>query len=234
VLGNRTTELSLDDQRTIGQIFRTALRLYAQLPLLFVFLAGIVVVPYEVVVVLLEHDKGGLSVGTELVLLLVELALVHPCIAAIQVQAIIDLGEGKPPQIIDVIRRGLTVLPVVAAAVIVAGIGIAIGTLFFVIPGVILALRWAVVAQVAAVERTDWLTALRRGGELTRLSYWRILGLLVVVGILNQLPADVIGSANQLVATIAGVAVAILVHSFGTLATNLLYFDLRTRQVGLP
>ena len=31
-------------------------------------------------------------------------------------------------------------------------------------------------------------------------------------------------------ATIIGIALAIMVHSFGTLLTNLLYFDLRARE----
>jgi hypothetical protein len=230
VLGDPTTDLDLGSQRTLGQILGTGLRLYLRLPLLFLFLAGIVVVPYEVVVVLLEHGKGGLSVGTELVLLLVELAVLDPCIAAVQVQAVLDLGDGQRPQIRDVIRRGLAVLPVVAAAEIIAGIGIAVGVLFFVIPGVLLAIRWAVVAQAAAVERTDWPGALRRSAQLARHNYWRILGLLLIVGILNEIPADVTGTGSHLGAAIVGIALAILVHSYGTLVTNLLYFDLRVRE----
>jgi hypothetical protein len=102
--------------------------------------------------------------------------------------------------------------------------------LFFIVPGVILALRWSVVAQVAAVERTNWPTALRRSAVLTRRNYLRILAILVIVGILNQIPADVIGTSDRVPATVIGVALAILVHSFGTLLTSLLYFDLRARE----
>ncbi len=200
------------------------------MPLLFLFLAGIVVVPYEVVVVLLEHGKGGTPIGTELVLMLVELALIDPSISAVQVQALLDLGDGEHPQVKDVIRRGLTVLPVVAAAEIIAGIGIAVGVLFFIIPGVILALRWAVVAQVAAVERTNWPNALRRSAQLARRNYWRIFAILVTVGVLNEIPADVTGTGNHLGRTMLGIALAILVHSFGTLMMSLLYFDLRARE----
>jgi hypothetical protein len=230
VIGDPTTDLDLSGPRTIGQILGTGLRLYLRLPLLFLSLAAIVVVPYEVVVVLLEHGKGGLPVGTELLLVLVELALIDPCIAAVQVQVVLDLGEGRRPQITDVIRRGLAVLPVVAAAEIIAGIGIAIGVLCFVIPGVLLALRWAVVAQAAAVERTDWPGALRRSAQLARRNYWRILGLVFIVGILNEIPADVTGPGKHLGVAIIGIVLAILVHSFGTLVTNLLYFDLRARE----
>jgi hypothetical protein len=230
VLRKPITDLDLGRQRKLGEILGTAVRLYGRAPLLFMFLAGIVVVPYEVVVVLLEHGKGGLAVSAELVLLLVELALIDPCVAAVQVQALITIGAGERPQIPDVIRRGLIVLPVVAAAEIVAGVGIAIGALVFIIPGLLLAIRWAVVAQAAAVERTNWPTALRRSGQLARRNYWRIFAILVIVGVLNEIPADITGAGDHLAATIIGIALAIMVHSFGTLLTNLLYFDLRARE----
>ena len=64
MLGEPITDLDLGRQRTVGEILGTALRLYARAPLLFLFLAGIVVVPYEVIVVLLEHGKAQSSVGT--------------------------------------------------------------------------------------------------------------------------------------------------------------------------
>lgn len=230
MLGESLTDLDLGSPRRVGEIVVTSLRLYARLPLLFMLLAAIVVVPYEVVVVLLEHGRGGLTFSREVLLMLAQIALVDPFIAALQVQALLSLGGGETPRLGDVVRRGLRVLPVVAAADIIAGIGIAIGAVFFIIPGVILALRWAVVAQAAAVERTDWPTALRRSGQLARFNYWRIFGILLIVGILNQLAADVTGSADHVGTTVGGGVLAIIVHSFGTLLISLLYFDLRARE----
>jgi hypothetical protein len=230
MLGEPITDLDLERQRRLPEILGTAIRLYGRAPLLFLFLAGIVVVPYEVAVVLLEHGKGQSSTGTAFLLGLVGLALVNPCIAAVQVQAILDLGQGERPRVADVIRRGLSVLPVVAAAEIIADIGIAIGFVCFLIPGVLLAIRWAVVAQAAAVERTDWPTALRRSGQLARRNYWRILGLLFIGGILSEVSADVVGTGSHLGSTIVGIALAVLAGSFGTLLINLLYFDLRARE----
>ena len=156
------------------------MRIYARLPLLFMFLAGIVVVPYEVVVILVSHGKT-VATTAELLLALADLALVNPCVAALEMQALIDLGEGRRPQIADVMRRGVMVLPVVAAAEIVAGLAEFVG-FSCVIPGVILAVRLAVAAQVAATERTDWPGAIRRSVWLTRGNFWRVLGLLAIQG----------------------------------------------------
>ncbi len=225
-----SSEIDLGRQRTLGQIVTAAGRLYWRHALMLFCLAGIVVIPFQIVVVALEHGHGSLKVGTEAVLLLAELALIDPCVAAVQVQVVLDLGTGRRPDLIDVLRRGFWVLPVVAAAEIVAGIGIAIGAIFFIIPGILLAVRWGVVAQAAAVEQTNWPGALRRGGQLARFNYWRIFGILVLVGVINQIPAEITGTGKHVVAVVLGVIVAILVHSFGTLLNNLLYFDLRARE----
>lgn len=228
----QTTDLDLTQPRTLGQILGTAARLYVRQALLLIVLAGIVVIPYEVVVVLLGRGKGGIAVGDELLLALVALALIYPCIAAMQVQVLLDVSAGERPRASSVIRRGIVVLPVVAAADIIAGIGIFAGLIFFLIPGLVLAARWAVVAPAAAVERTDWPTALRRSGQLTRGNYRRVFALLVVIFGLSDAVALVAGNGDQIGSSIVAVALSVLVDSFGVLLLNLLYFDLRARESG--
>jgi hypothetical protein len=230
VPGDATTDLDLGRTRTVVEIFSDSLWLCRRAPLLFIVLSAVVVVPYRVAVVIVEHGKGGLSVSAELILVLVGVAFIEPCIATFQVQALLALGDGQRPAPRGVIRGGLAVLPAVAAAVIISGLGIALGLFCFLIPGVLLAMRWAVVAQTAAVERVDWPTALRRSGHLTRGNYWRILGLLAAVALLNEIPADIIGSGNHVASVIIGIIVAIATQSFATLALCLLYFDLRARE----
>ena len=68
-------------------------------------LAGIVVVPFEVIVIVVSHGKS-VATTTALVLALANLALVNPCVTALVMQALIDLGEGRRPQIPNVMRRG--------------------------------------------------------------------------------------------------------------------------------
>ena len=202
------------------------MRLYARLPLLFTFLAGIVVVPYEVIEILVAGGKH-VPAATLLLLLLADWALVNPCVAALVMQALIDVGEARRPQIADVIRRGLMVLPVVAAAEIVAQL-LAFAGFLLVIPGVILAVRLAVAAQVAATEKTDWPGAIRRSVTLTRGNFLRVLGLVAIQWILTYLVARII--AGSVAATIVGLILGVLSQSFCTLLISLLYFDLRARD----
>jgi membrane-anchored glycerophosphoryl diester phosphodiesterase (GDPDase) len=144
-------------------------------------------------------------------------------------QAILDLGHGVQPVIADVVRRGVKVLAVVAAADIVAGLTEFAGLLFFVIPGILAAVRLAVVAPAAASEQITWPEAIRRSLILTRGNFRRVLGLLVIQAVLLYLVATIIGASSIAVA-IVGAALAVVAQSFCTLLINLLYFDLHARQ----
>jgi len=84
------------------------------------------------------------------VLLLLDFALVGPFVSALHARAVAELAEGRTPRLREVAISGARTLPVVAAAQIIAGIGIGLGAVLFIIPGILLAIRWAVVAQVAA------------------------------------------------------------------------------------
>lgn len=222
------TEIDLSSPRSNGQILDAAFRTYARRPLLFMFLTAIVLIPYGVVVVLVAQSKH-VSSATELLLALAELALVNPFIAALQMQALLDLGEGRQPRLGDVVARGLRVLAVVAAADIIAGICEVAGLFFFVIPGVFAAVRLAVAAPAAATEQVTWPEAIRRSLELTQGNFWRVLGLLAIQAVLTYLVALVLGSSS-VAGVVIGALLAILAQSFCMLLINLLYFDLRARR----
>ena len=112
-------------------------------------------------------------------------ALVGPLVSALHVNAVSLIGSGQRPKLVSVAQQGLQALPVVAAAQIIAGLGIGLGLIALVLPGIILALRWAVVAQVAATERTDWQGALRRSHQLTTGHYLHVFGVLVIASLVD-------------------------------------------------
>lgn len=223
-----SNEIDLSSPRSNGQILDAAFRVYARRPLLFMFLTAIVLIPYGAVVLLVAQQKH-VSAATELLLALAELALVNPFIAALQMQALLDLGEGRRPQLGDVVTRGLRVLAVVAAADIIAGICEVAGLFLFVIPGVFAAVRLAVAAPAAASEPVSWPEAIRRSLELTQGNFWRVLGLLAIQAVLTYLVALILG-VNSVPGVVIGALLAILAQSFCMLLINLLYFDLRARR----
>ena len=232
-------ELDLSEPRSVWAIVGAALSLYARYPLLFLILAGAVVVPFELIVLVVSGYgplRQSYIPGAGLWLVsLVGTTLVTPLVSALHVHAVKDVGAGKRPRLADVGRRGIRVLPVVAATSIMVFLGVIAGLLLLVIPGVILLLRWTVAVQAAALENTGWQDALRRSGELARGSYAHILGLGVVSfviagGIASVLDAFAHGHAASAQLVALGTAERTFLQSFSALLFALLYFDLSARS----
>lgn len=229
--------LDLSQPRTVAEILTTGLRLWVRYPLLFLVLALVVVGPYDLLVLGVAGasplGQEHASASTALLLALLDFALVGPLVSALQVHAVLSIGEGIRPRLQDILWRGLRVLPVVAAAEIIADIGVGIGLILLIIPGLILAIRFSVVAQVAAVEGTNWPGAIRRSGQLTAGNYLRIFGLLVLVTLVNLVLVDVVGTLAGTAAAAPqvalGIAIGVLTRTFQAITTAVLYFDLRSR-----
>jgi hypothetical protein len=225
--------------RSARRLVTAAFHLYRRYPLLFLVLAAGVVVPYESIVLAITgagpFSQGALGFGTSSLLTLIDWVLIGPLISALHVHAVAAVREGRDPRLAAVARQGLLVLPVVVAASIVSGLGIALGLLALAVPGIILMLRWFVVAQTAAIEHEGWLPALRRSAQLTDGHYGHIFIFLIYTGLIVSVPTLLIGLAFGHGATTAasflvGVGVRIVATSFTALATALLYYDLRSRR----
>ena len=114
---------------------------------------------------------------------------------------------------------------------IVAGIGILIGFILIVIPGLILATIWSVAAPVVVLERPAGLRALGRSRELVRGNGWNVFAVILLLVILVGLVASGSRSRGDAAGTAVGlvvrVVVGILTAPISALAAAVLYFDLR-------
>ena len=165
----------------------------------------------------------------------VEIAVIGPLISALHVHAVRDVRDGESPRIGSVARRSVIVLPVVSAAVIISFLGSVAGLIALIVPGVLLWLRWAVVAQAAALEEGGWMDALRRSSDLTRGNYWHVFWLQFLTLAISFVPGFLVGRAfghsNTTVASfVVDTALQVVLYSFTALATALLYFDLTARE----
>jgi hypothetical protein len=238
VIGERPPSVDLTKPRSVFEVVGSALVLYGRYPLMFAALAFAVIGPYELLVLAVTHaaplGQQHTRASTAFVLFLLDFALVGPLVSALHVHAVSQVGTNARPRLVAVARQGVVVLPVVAAAQIIAGLGIGIGLIALVLPGIILALRWAVVAQAAATERTDWLGALRRSRELTAGNYLHVLGVLAITSAVNFVLATagtaVAGTGNHVGPVVLGIAVVTIARSFTALVTAMLFFDLVARE----
>jgi hypothetical protein len=226
----------LSQQRSINGILAETARLYWRYPLLFAILALAVMAPYELAVLgitgygPLRHTHEGTAIT--FLLLILKSSLITPLISAMHMHAVVAIGAGQRPRLAAVARRGLSVLPVVAAAEIMATLGIVLGFIALVVPGIVLSLRWAVVAQAASLEGEGWLAALSSSGRLTSKHYGRVFALLLLFAILGfgvyrgawALP---LGSTSGAPSVAVGIAIDSIIASFSALTLALLYFDLR-------
>jgi len=78
-----------------------------------------------------------------------------------------------------VIRRA----PILLLVGLVSQLGVLVGELAFLVPGVLLALAWAVVAPVATLEPLGLVATLRRSAALTRGSRGAIFGIMLLYGL---------------------------------------------------
>jgi len=217
-------------------ILAVTLRLYRRYPLLFAILALAVIAPYELALLAItgygplrhNHESAGIS----WLLLLLRTSLITPLVSALHVHAVVAIDEGRRPRLRAVALRGLKVLPVVAAAEVMASIGIFLGFVALIVPGILLSLRWAVVAQAAALDDEGWLAALRRSQRLTATHYGHVFGLLFVTAVLAWMVllgvrAVPLGSTSGAASVAVGVAADTVIASFVALTLALLYFGLR-------
>jgi hypothetical protein len=234
------TSIDLTRDRSAAEIVRSTLGLYGDYPWLFLILALMVMAPWDLAKLAatgispLGHAAHVGFVERESLDVL-DLLLVSPLISAMHVHAVVAIGDAQRPRLGAVASKGLRVLPVVGVSALIAGVGVEIGLLALVIPGIVLWIRLSVVAQAAAIERGGVRDALRSSWRLTRDHGSHIFGLFLVFAIPGlgiALGARALGAGSSASAgnVALGIAVNTIIVSFTALATALLYFDLRARQ----
>jgi hypothetical protein len=115
---------------------------------------------------------------------------------------------------------------------IVAGIGILIGFVLLIVPGLFLLTIWALAAPVVVIERKGVMDALDRSRGLVRGHGWQVFAVIVVLLLVNI----VLGGVIQAILTAAsddvvGYAVSnlltsVLIGPISALAAAVLYFEL--------
>jgi hypothetical protein len=232
--GGRTIEI--DRPRSAPELIGATFALYRRYPWLFLVLAAVVVVPYQVIDLLdtarVFHGAARILVG--LALTVADVALVVPLISALHVHAIDDVREGREPSLRPVARRGIATLPVLVPAAGIAWLGATAGLLLLIVPGVVLFLRWSVVAQAAALGSKNWESALRHSRMLTGGNYAHVFWLFVIVFAITAIPdvaVDIIFGLHRTTVPsfLVRTAIAVPLSSFTALAAGLLYFDLLAR-----
>jgi hypothetical protein len=216
----------------VGAIIRRTFQIYVdQAPVLMPAAAVVFVISGVFGVLLIAASKG-----LALIALIVSL-VATTLFTGMVVELVSDVQDGRRDASAGQLLRA--VAPVLGQLIlvgIVAGIGILIGFILIIIPGLILATLWSVAAPVVVLERPGGLRALGRSRELVRGNGWNvfavILLLVILVGLVGsgiEVAADAAGTGVGLVVR---VIVGILTAPISALAAAVLYFDLRKAHGG--
>ena len=148
------------------------------------------------------------------------------------VELVADVQDGRRDATVGQLLNAAT--PVLGQLILVgilAGIGITIGFILIIIPGLILITIWSVAAPVVVLERPGAVKALGRSRELVKGNGWQVFGVIVVlvigVGIVSAIIESIGDSGGTAAGIVVRVIVEILTAPISALAASVLYFELR-------
>jgi lipid-A-disaccharide synthase-like uncharacterized protein len=155
------------------------------------------------------------------------------------VKLVQDVQDGRRDHSVgDLIRSVEPVFWPLVAASILTGIGVGIGFILLIIPGLILIVIWSVVAPVIVLERPGVFEAFGRSRELVRGNGWNVFAVILLVfvavaavSVAAGLATDSLGSVGR---ALVQWAVNAALAPATALSASVLYFALRGDQYSAP
>lgn len=163
--------------------------------------------------------------------------------------------DGQRPDVGASLRAALRVFfPLVGMSILFV-VGVALGTLACILPGVFLYVAWSVSSPTLIMERCGPGQALSRSLRLVRARWWPTFGLLILVWLMTTIATQIISTPISFItgggggafgsvdasadftsifvgSTIAGIISGLLTAPVGAIVAVVLYVDLRVRHEG--
>jgi hypothetical protein len=193
-----------------------------------------------------SNADSAAALGASVVLIVVSL-IQSALTTAACVKAISNLYLGQPTDFGESLRFAARRLPAYAAMLVLYFLGLVLGLILLIIPGIWLYFAWAVSAPALLIEHRGPAGALRRSRALVKGRWGATAGVVLVALIMGTLvsgalQALLVGAAfipgqppvllGVVVVTVAGALSAIVVTPFSASVSTILYYDLRARHEG--
>lgn len=236
----------------LGEKLDAAFSLYRRNFFTLIAIVAVVVVPFQLLNValspaadLFEPDTQDFNGGALLMLLVLQVLgfVANTLATGSATKAIADDYLGEVPDWLDSIKYGFSRLWPLVLGSILFGIGIFIGLVLLIIPGIILWVSWSIWVPAVIVEDMSATAALGRSNQLVGGSRWSVFGYFIVVYVIVWLISAVVtatlgalifggldGAALTAASAVIGIALALFTTPFVVAATVVLYFDQRVRR----
>lgn len=155
------------------------------------------------------------------------------------VEAIADVRDGRADLSIgETFGRARPHIWRLLGAGLLAGIGITIGLILLVVPGLILLTWWSLIIPLIVLEGVAVMDSFGRSRELVRGHGWTVFGVLIVAGLLLIAASIVISLIfvwlpGEYRSYISSVVSNTLLIPFGAIAVTLMYYRLARADAGV-
>lgn len=215
----------------IGAILSEAWSLYTRFFVRFIVVAGVVFLALGAVSAIIESGAGedGSLLGSLLSLTVQIVGFFW--IQGVLVVLTADLRDGVADHSFgELFARVRPRLGALILAGVLAGIGILIGFILVIVPGLYLLTRWSLIAPAIVIENLSAGESFGRSHQLVRGRAWPVFGLLVLLFVINVAVGGIIvavaaGISSGLVGSwLAGAVANSLITPFIAIVTTLVYF----------
>ncbi len=189
------------------------------------FPTAVVLYALQFVIYLVLSSTAGIA----LVLLFWALSILYQ---GMVVELVLDIQDGRRDHSIGQLLSSVEPVfwPLVGISILFA-LGVGIGFILLIIPGLVLLVVWSVVAPVEVLERPGVFASFGRSRELVRGNGWNVFGVIVIVFVIVFLVSIAAGIASSGLGSVGRALVQWAVNSaiapVAALSASVLYFELR-------
>ncbi|WP_353508763.1 hypothetical protein [Intrasporangium sp.] len=214
-------------QISVGDVLNETFSIYGQN---FGALIGGAIVVFVLVGIAsgLLQNSGGLVLGT--LALIVEL-VGRAIFVGFVVRLVEDVRDGRRDHTVGDLFSSASdaIVPLIGFGILF-GIGVGIGFILLVIPGLFLLTMWSVGAPAIVVEKEGVIGAFGRSWNLVRGDGWRVFAVLLVVFLIGLAVSAVLlaigNSIGNGASLVAGIVAAVITAPIYAIAVSALFFDL--------